>query len=135
MTLHIEATHEPRSLRLAGEVDLSNSDLLSRAIDPWLESDGDITLDLEEVVFMDSTAIGVLMHAAKTLGTRGTLRLVSPGPLVYNVLRLIAADSLPNVDIVDPQAGEEESPGEDEDPGDAQGPGEVEGPGPPRLTG
>jgi hypothetical protein len=35
------------------------------------------------------------------------LRLVSPGPLVNNVLRLIAADTLPNVAILNPQEVQE----------------------------
>jgi anti-sigma B factor antagonist len=108
--LHVERTNAPRTLRLSGEVDLSNAGELSLAIDPWLQSDGDIALDLEGVGFMDSTGIGVLMSAAKGLGSRGTLRLVSPGPLVYNVLRLIAADTLPNVEIVTPQIEFEDPP-------------------------
>jgi anti-anti-sigma factor len=135
MTLHIEPTTQPRSLRLSGEVDLSNADLLSQAIEPWLQSEGDVTLDLEGIVFMDSTGIGVLMHAARELASRGNLRLVSPGPLVYNVLKLIAADTVPNVEIVNPQAGEEESPGGTEGGGEIGGSGDVEGPSPPRLTG
>jgi anti-anti-sigma factor len=108
--LQIERTDEARTLRLAGEVDLSNADDLSSAIDPWLKTDGDVTLGLEGVAFMDSTGIGVLMATAKSLGSRGTLRLVSPGPLVYNVLRLIAAETLPNVEVLNPQREPEEPP-------------------------
>jgi len=109
LTLRIERTRSPRTLRLAVEVDLSNADSLSAALEPWLDTDGDVTLDLTAVVFMDSTGIGVLMRAALKLASHGTLRLVSPGPLVYNVLKLIAADTLPNVEIVDPQPTAEES--------------------------
>jgi anti-anti-sigma factor len=108
--LKIERTITPRTLRLTGEVDLSNAGELSLAIEPFLEQDGDITLDLEAVVFMDSTGIGVLMSTAKALGSRGTMRLVSPGPLVYNVLRLIAADTLANVEILTPKIETEEPP-------------------------
>ena len=108
--LRIERTIAPRTLRLSGEVDLSNAGELSLAIEQFLEKDGDITLDLEAIVFMDSTGIGVLMSTAKALGSRGTLRLVSPGPLVYNVLRLIAADTLPNVEILNPKTETEEPP-------------------------
>jgi anti-anti-sigma factor len=109
-TLNIERTQAPRTLRLSGEVDLSNAGDLSSAIAPWLKTDGDITLDLEGIVFMDSTGIGVLMSTAKSLGSRGTLRLVSPGPLVYNVLKLIAAETLPNVEVLSPQTEEPQEP-------------------------
>jgi anti-anti-sigma factor len=108
--MKVERTIAPRTLRLSGEVDLSNAGDLSLAIEPFLDKDGDITLDLEAVAFMDSTGIGVLMSTAKALGSRGTLRLVSPGPLVYNVLRLIAADTLPNVEILNPKTETEEPP-------------------------
>jgi anti-anti-sigma factor len=106
-------------------VDLSNAETLASALEPWLEASGDITLDMEAVVFMDSTGIGILMHTAKTLGSRGNLRLVSPGPLVYNVLKLIAADTLPNVEILTPRGGVDESPagGVDESPGRKDGTG------------
>jgi anti-anti-sigma factor len=87
---------------------MSNAGALSAAIEPWLATDGDIALDLEAVVFMDSTGIGVLMMAAKTLGSRGILKLVSPGPLVNNVLELIAADTLPNVQIINPRTAAED---------------------------
>jgi anti-anti-sigma factor len=89
---------------------MSNAGSLSAAIEPWLATNGDLTLDLKGVVFMDSTGIGVLMMAAKQLGSRGTLKLVSPGPLVNNVLQLIAADTLPNVQIISPQEEAEQPP-------------------------
>ena len=108
--LFIERTDAPRTIRLSGEVDLANAGELFLALEPWLATNGDITLDLEAVVFMDSTGIGVLMSTAKDLGSRGTLRLVSPGPLVYNVLKLIAADTLPNVEILSPKIETEEPP-------------------------
>jgi anti-anti-sigma factor len=110
VALRIERTGGARTLRLAGEVDMSNAGVLSAAIEPWLATDGDITLDLEAIVFMDSTGIGVLMMVAKQLGSRGILKLVSPGPLVNNVLELIAADTLPNVRIINPQTATEEFP-------------------------
>jgi anti-anti-sigma factor len=91
-------------------VDLSNAESLASALEPWLSSPGDVTLDLEAVLFMDSTGIGILMRTAKALDSRGKLRLVSPGPLVYNVLTLIAADTLPNVEIVAPQGGADDPP-------------------------
>jgi anti-anti-sigma factor len=89
---------------------MSNAGSLSLALEPLLSTDGDITLDLEAVVFMDSTGIGVLMMTAKTLGTRGMLRLVSPSPLVHNVLTLIGAETLPNVEIVEPKIGGPDPP-------------------------
>ena len=51
--------------------------------------------------FMDSTAIQVLLRAGKRIEGRGHLVLYRPGTLVQNVLRLIKADQLPGLEIVE----------------------------------
>jgi hypothetical protein len=48
---------------------------------------------------MDSTAIQVLLKAAKQIEGRGRLVLFHPGSLVSNVLNLIKADRLPGIRI------------------------------------
>src|SRR5438132_9500375 len=68
VVLQIDRTTSPRKLRLTGEVDVSNAGTLSAALDPLVFTDGDITLDLEGVVFMDSTGIGILMRGARSRG-------------------------------------------------------------------
>jgi anti-anti-sigma factor len=105
VALNIERTASPRTFVLVGEVDVSNAGVLSATLDPVLGADGNVTLDLAGVAFMDSTGISVLMNAARALAHRGMLRLVSPGPLVHNVLKLIGAESLPNVQILNGQGG------------------------------
>jgi hypothetical protein len=50
---------------------------------------------------MDSTAIQVLLRAGKRIEGRGRLILFHPGTLVQNVLRLIKADMMPGLEIVE----------------------------------
>jgi len=50
---------------------------------------------------MDSTAIQVLLKAGKRIEGRGRLVLYHPGSLVQNVLKLIKADLMPGLEIVE----------------------------------
>jgi anti-anti-sigma factor len=92
-------TDEPRGLRVIGEVDISNVAVLSEAIDRQLALEGDLTLDLSEVTFMDSAGIQTLFRAARSLERRGTLVLVSPQPRLISVFRYVLLDSRANVEI------------------------------------
>jgi anti-anti-sigma factor len=101
MLLKIEKTEDPRGFRLVGELDASNVQVLSAAIEPEVQNGGDLTLDLAGLAFMDSTGIQVLVRTARTLEGRGDLILVSPGSLVKRILELIPVEKLENVSVVD----------------------------------
>jgi anti-sigma B factor antagonist len=59
-----------------GELDLAVKDTLSRVLQPL---QGRVIVDLSDVTFMDSSAIGVLVGAARRLATSGgVLRLRAP---------------------------------------------------------
>ena len=92
-------TDEPRGLRVIGEVDISNIALLSESLDRQLDVDGDLTLDLTEVSFMDSTGVQALFRAARSLEGRGTLILISPQPRLVSVFRYVLLDTRANVEI------------------------------------
>ncbi len=83
-----------------GEVDLSNAPQLGRLLLGAAQAGGDVTLDLSEVAFVDSTGIQVLLKAAKRIEGHGRIVLYRPGTLVLNVLRLIKADLMPGLQIV-----------------------------------
>src|SRR5437762_10635301 len=85
-----------RGLRLAGELDLATVDALVVALEPELERGGDVTLDVAEVSFMDSTGLQVLIKSALALSGKGRLILRSPGNLVRSILELaVHTDKLP----------------------------------------
>jgi len=86
---------------VVGEVDLSNASQLGDMLLRAVQDGGDITLDLSGVTFMDSTAIQVLLKAGKRIEGRGRIVLYHPGTLVQNVLRLIKADLMPGLRIVE----------------------------------
>lgn len=65
-------------LRLGGELDLYNADDVRRALAVAIdEGSARIVVDMSEVEFVDSTALGVLIEARSKLG-HGGLMLAAP---------------------------------------------------------
>lgn len=67
-----------RVLTLAGELDLHTAGTLREALSPLVaDGDGSLIVDLTGIVFIDSTALGVLVAAAKQLRGRGAELVVA----------------------------------------------------------
>jgi anti-anti-sigma factor len=96
------AVHRVRSgttarLVVKGEIDIATSARLHEQIERLSAEDAEIVVfDLERVTFIDSTGLGVLLHANERLGPR--LRIV-PGRAVVRLLEITATrDKLPIID-------------------------------------
>lgn len=80
----------PRSVRLAGELDISRIDEVRRGIAAALtEGPGDIELDLSGVTFMDCATVGALitcLHQVRLAGSR--LRVCAASAAARRVLDL-----------------------------------------------
>jgi len=83
-----------------GELDLATCDQLINQLDPAVRAEGDLSLDLAALEFMDSSGIRVLIRVCRGLGDRGRVILRSPTGEVAKVLRLIGAHTFPNLLIV-----------------------------------
>jgi anti-anti-sigma factor len=98
MRLMVSELDSTRGFRLVGELDMSTSRLLAVSLDPELRRDGDVVLDLTDLVFMDSTGLQTLIRSALMLGERGRLLLRSPSNLVRSILELaVRTDKLENL--------------------------------------
>jgi anti-sigma B factor antagonist len=65
---------------LAGELDLYNAeDVRAALLECCSEEPSVLVLDLAEVTFIDSTALGVLIEARSRLADRDGFRLAAPG--------------------------------------------------------
>jgi anti-sigma B factor antagonist len=66
-------------VRLAGELDLYNADAVRESlVDACTDSPERIVVDLGEVEFIDSTALGVLIEARTKLNNRRAFLLAAP---------------------------------------------------------
>jgi anti-sigma B factor antagonist len=87
-----------RSIRLAGELDMSTAAELDEVLGTAVEYGGAIMIDLSDLTFMDSTGIGVFLRAAVSLRGRGCLILHGEQDRVRRVLDLVRVDgSIPNL--------------------------------------
>lgn len=64
--LDIITTRRPGVLRLVGEIDLSNAERLDRILRVEREWGWELSLDLSEVTFMDSTGLQVLLDLSRS---------------------------------------------------------------------
>jgi anti-sigma B factor antagonist len=89
-------------VHLAGEIDLYNAADVGAALANVAESDPDrVVVDLGEVDFVDSTALGTLIEARKRLSS-SRLILAAPGPDVRRALEVAGLiDHFPVHDSVD----------------------------------
>ncbi len=78
---------------LAGELDLYNAEEVRAAL---LAACGDepavLVVDLAEVTFVDSTALGVLIEARSRLADRNSFRLAAPGLETRRALEISGLD-------------------------------------------
>jgi anti-sigma B factor antagonist len=84
----------PAVVHVSGEVDVSGAAHLREALAAAVRSGvGRLVVDLEGVTFVDSTGLGVLVAAKRTLDRRGGyLELVVSRPRVARVLRISGLD-------------------------------------------
>jgi len=84
---------KPLCVRIDGEMDLSNTQLVRSQIDESLGDELKLVLDLSGVTFMDSTALGTLVHLASRLrGLGGNLALVITSPAIHKLFAITALD-------------------------------------------
>jgi len=75
-------------VRLVGEIDLYNAQEVASALGEIAnERPGLVVVDLSEVEFVDSTALGALIEGRRQLGENG-LVLAAPGPEVRRALEV-----------------------------------------------
>jgi anti-sigma B factor antagonist len=91
--LGIETSGEARVIRLGGELDLYNAHQVREAL---LEASKDaperIVVDLGEVEFIDSTALGALIEARTRLNNRRSFLLAAPGVETRRALEISGLD-------------------------------------------
>jgi anti-sigma B factor antagonist len=81
-----------RTIRLAGELDMSTASELDEVLDVAVEHGGTILVDVSELTFMDSTGINAFLRAAVSLRGRGCLILHGEQDRVRRVLDLVRVD-------------------------------------------
>ena len=80
-------------VHLVGELDLYNTPVLRQALlDLCEEQPKRLVVDLQQVTFVDSTGLGVLIETRSRLRERGALVLAAPGLDVQRALQISGLD-------------------------------------------
>jgi anti-sigma B factor antagonist len=80
-------------VRLGGELDLYNANEVRQALrTACADSPSRVVVDLSEVEFLDSTALGVLIEARAMLENRRAFMLASPGLETRRALKISGLD-------------------------------------------
>jgi anti-sigma B factor antagonist len=103
--LGVETVGTARVVRLGGELDLYNAAQVRSALDAACgEAPERIVVDLGEVEFIDSTALGILIETRTKLGNRDGLLLAAPGLETRRALQISGLDQLFTVHDTVPDA-------------------------------
>lgn len=94
MTFRVAHGHAHRRLRLIGELDVAEADTLIHTVRSTVEPEGDLTLDLKGLEFIDSSGVRALVAIASYLELDGTLVLADPTPAVRRVLELVGIEQV-----------------------------------------
>jgi anti-sigma B factor antagonist len=91
--LAVETVGDARVVRLGGELDLYNaSQVRDVLVEACSDSPERIVVDLGEVEFIDSTALGVLIEARTKLNNRRAFFLAAPGLETRRALQISGLD-------------------------------------------
>jgi anti-sigma B factor antagonist len=81
-------------VRVEGELDLASAPDLKWALADVLRSGAcQLVVDLSEVTFIDSTALGVLVGARRNLRAGARMAIAGTAPTVLNIIELTGLDS------------------------------------------
>jgi anti-anti-sigma factor len=104
--LQIEVRHarDRVILALTGELDMASADLLQQAIDSdGLQGEAMLVLDLQQLQFVDSTGLRIILMALERCRERQQEFAITPGS--QQVQRLLSvtgvAEHLPTIDAAD----------------------------------
>jgi anti-sigma B factor antagonist len=91
--LGVDAVGDACVVRLGGELDLYNAEQVRDALrNACSDSPGRVVVDLGEVEFLDSTALGVLIEARTMLENRRAFLLAAPGLETRRALQISGLD-------------------------------------------
>jgi anti-sigma B factor antagonist len=91
--LGVEEMGSAYVVRLGGELDLYNAGQVRSALaEAWARGPERIIIDLGEVEFVDSTALGVLIETRAKLDNKSGLMLAAPGLETRRALQISGLD-------------------------------------------
>ncbi|MET7298495.1 anti-sigma factor antagonist [Embleya sp. NPDC005575] len=100
--LRVVRTTRPRGLRLEGEIDLANVDVVRRVLAAASRDGGDVRVDVGKLAFIDVAGLRVFVDQAGALSRRGGhMVLIGASRQMLRVLALCGWDAVPGLTMVE----------------------------------
>jgi anti-anti-sigma factor len=106
--LLIERTEQPCTIRLRGEIDVSNSDAIATAVTAALGDSGDVRVDFADVLFCDLSGLRALVRAARSVAPAQRITVTALPEHLLRALRLVGWSELPGL-VID--GADDDAPG------------------------
>ncbi len=97
--LRICRQYAPPGIRVAGEIDYHAEEPLALALAEALRMDGDITINLADLTFIDVSSIRMIVNLARSLPLPRRVILQCP-PAIAGKFSLLGADSIGSIRLV-----------------------------------
>ena len=102
-SFEISPLEDGTGLKLSGELDLAAAGRLREALSVDVRQEGELRLDLSELVLMDSSGVSTILAHARSRNGNGPLVLVNPSASVARVFELVHLEEHPGIEL--PQSG------------------------------
>ena len=93
-TVRVELFEEAGRAVLHGELDLLAYDEVAAQLAPLFDAPGDVTVDVSDLSFVDSSGIRLFVRLQRALGDRGRLHLSGPTAHVASVFEVAGLHQL-----------------------------------------
>ena len=103
--LRVQTSEADDIIVVEGELDLSTAPSLRRAFKGRRPAAGDVTLDVSQLRFMDSTGLQELLDLSATLSD-GAILLLDPPPFLLKLLRVTGLLQSDRIRVVDAGPGQ-----------------------------
>jgi anti-anti-sigma regulatory factor len=101
----VDFDDEPPTLRCRGEEDRSTQGSRRRALTRAIRAQGDVTVELSELVFADTSLMLDFAMLARRLRAQGlAILLRGPQPQIRTLIELVGLHRLPGVHVEGPAA-------------------------------
>ncbi len=97
--LRICRQYAPPGIRVAGEIDYHAEEPLALALAEALRMDGDITINLADLTFIDVSSMRMIVNLARSLPPPRRVILRCP-PAIIGKFTLLGADSIGSIRLV-----------------------------------
>lgn len=95
LSIRTETTGEAVVVHVGGDLDVYTAPRLKETLEGAMVDGGRLVLDLSEVHFIDSTALGILVSAhEQSQAAAGDLRLVMDDPYLLKIFHITGFDNM-----------------------------------------